>query len=298
MSAPTLRPPRDDEARAVAELIDSEWPETLPEARLRREWDSPAIERDRDVRVAADEGEIVGCAQIEDLEGAHQRFWLWLHGETIEPLLEWAERAAHERASGVARILSGAWSSNAGILAALQERDFRRVRASFRMGIELDAELGTAVFPEGVRIRTFARGDERAVYAAHMETFEDSWEHVQMSFEEWAHWTLEREDFDSTLWFLALARGEVAGIALCRPDEGDPGVAWVSILGVRRPWRRRGLGRALLLHAFLELRRRGFRRAVLGVDAESLTGAHRLYEGVGMHVLHRFEIYEKELRPA
>jgi ribosomal protein S18 acetylase RimI-like enzyme len=53
------------------------------------------------------------------------------------------------------------------------------------------------------------------------------------------------------------------------------------------------LGRALLLHAFAELRRRGFRRAGLGVDAESLTGAHKLYESAGMHVEARFDVYEK-----
>ena len=41
------------------------------------------------------------------------------------------------------------------------------------------------------------------------------------------------------------------------------------------------------------IRRRGFRRASLGVDAESLTGAHKLYESVGMRVERRFDIYEK-----
>jgi ribosomal protein S18 acetylase RimI-like enzyme len=69
----------------------------------------------------------------------------------------------------------------------------------------------------------------------------------------------------------------------------------VRLLGVRRPWRRRGLGRALLLHAFGEFRRRGFSRSALGVDAESLTGANRLYERAGMHVAARFDIYEKVL---
>jgi ribosomal protein S18 acetylase RimI-like enzyme len=49
----------------------------------------------------------------------------------------------------------------------------------------------------------------------------------------------------------------------------------------------------LLLHSFAEFRRRGLRRAGLGVDAESLTGANRLYEEAGMHVSARFDIYEK-----
>jgi ribosomal protein S18 acetylase RimI-like enzyme len=74
-----------------------------------------------------------------------------------------------------------------------------------------------------------------------------------------------------------------------------PGVGWVGILGVRRQWRRRGLGRALLLKALQEFRSRGFREVGLGVDAASLTGATRLYESVGMRVTAQFDIYEKQL---
>ena len=68
------------------------------------------------------------------------------------------------------------------------------------------------------------------------------------------------------------------------------------MLGVRRPWRRRGLGRALLLHAFGEFRARGKRGAGLGVDGLNPTGAVRLYEQAGMHVARRFDQYAKPLR--
>ena len=68
------------------------------------------------------------------------------------------------------------------------------------------------------------------------------------------------------------------------------------MLGVRRPWRRRGLGTALLRHSFRELRARGCERARLMVDGENLTGAVQLYERAGMHVARRAERYWKELR--
>jgi ribosomal protein S18 acetylase RimI-like enzyme len=68
-------------------------------------------------------------------------------------------------------------------------------------------------------------------------------------------------------------------------------------LGVRRPWRKRGLGLALLNHAFGEFYLRGKRKAGLGVDAENLTGALKLYEKAGMHVHKQFDMFEKELRP-
>ena len=56
---------------------------------------------------------------------------------------------------------------------------------------------------------------------------------------------------------------------------------------MRKPWRRRGLGETLLRAAFRELYLRGRRRVGLGVDAENVTGALRLYERVGMHVMRR-----------
>ena len=100
--------------------------------------------------------------------------------------------------------------------------------------------------------------------------------------------------FDPTLWFVAEEGDEIAGVALCSwHQSGDPQFGWVNVLGVRRPWRKRGLGLALLLHAFAEFGRRGATRVGLGVDAENTTGAVRLYERAGMSVARRNDTYEK-----
>ena len=135
---------------------------------------------------------------------------------------------------------------------------------------------------------------ERAVYEADEETFRDHWGFMPGTFEDWSHWTFEREGFDPSLWFLAMDGAEIAGFALCA-DEKEQG-GWVHVLGVRRAWRRRGIGLALLYHAFAEFYRRGIRAVYLGVDAQSLTGATRLYERAGMHVVRQYRSYEKELR--
>jgi ribosomal protein S18 acetylase RimI-like enzyme len=90
---------------------------------------------------------------------------------------------------------------------------------------------------------------------------------------------------------------EVAGISLCLPSSAeDPELGWVDSLAVRKPWRKRGIGLALLQHSFAEYYRRGKRKVGLGVDAENLTGALRLYERAGMHVQRIFDQFEKELR--
>lgn len=277
----SLRAPADEDAAAIAAMRSRFSPESFSQERLQREWSEPGFDRDRDARVA--DG---GYAAVEDFGDG--RAWIELHGERPGPLLEWAL----ERAPGN-RLFCGAWEGNEAVLRAVEAAGFRLVRHSYRMATELDGTAPAAAVPAGVELRAFRHGDERAVYETQMETFEDSWEHVHMPYERWLHWTVERPGFDPGLWLLAVDGERIAGIVLCRIHEEDPATGWVTILGVRRAWRRRGLGEALLRAGFAELARRGCRRAVLGVDAQSLTGAHRLYERAGMHVAARFDVYER-----
>jgi ribosomal protein S18 acetylase RimI-like enzyme len=134
------------------------------------------------------------------------------------------------------------------------------------------------------------------------EAFQDSWGYVKRPEEEgfarFEHRVIQDPAFDPTLWYLAMDGEEIAGVAGCDPQTGeDTEMGFVSVLGVRRLWRRRGVGLALLHHAFGEFHRRGKKRVGLGVDADSLTGATRLYERAGMHVARQIVTYEKELRP-
>ena len=91
---------------------------------------------------------------------------------------------------------------------------------------------------------------------------------------------------------------EIAGFSLCRSQSWeDPQVGWVSVLAVRRPWRQRGLGMALLQHSFGALYQRGKTMIGLGVDGQNMTGALRLYQKAGMSIYRQHNLYEKELRP-
>jgi mycothiol synthase len=169
------------------------------------------------------------------------------------------------------------------------------------MRMQLDAPPPTPEVPAPIEIRTFDPLNEaHAVHAALAEAFEDHWGHGFPSFEQWRHHTIDGGPrFDPELWFVAHDGDEVVGVAACLGSTArDPEAAEVDDLGVRRAWRRRGIGRALLLTAFAEFHRRGVPRAELGVDSESLTGATRLYERAGMHVAFQWEFWEKEVRPA
>ncbi|MGH2479754.1 MAG: GNAT family N-acetyltransferase, partial [Ktedonobacteraceae bacterium] len=119
--------------------------------------------------------------------------------------------------------------------------------------------------------------------------------HLSDNFEDWYQRSITNaEKFDPSLWFVAVVGDEIAGISLCDYYLDD---GLVGTLGVRRPWRRKGLGLALLYHSFGEFYRRGTHTITLGVDSQSLTGATRLYERAGMHILLSYDAYEKELRP-
>ena len=279
----TLRSPTEEDVPEVVRLMSEHWPEPADEDLVRRTWSSPGFQLEHDARVDG--------ASYVDVEALGEgRVWIDARGRPSADILDWAEARGREKAK---RLFAGGWSSNEPLLEALERRGFRLIRHSHRMTIDLDDPTPEPGWPEGLEVRSFQPGDERAFYEAHQETFEDSWEPIEESYDEWTHWLLEPPAFVPELWFLAVEDDEPAGFAICHPHSGDAELGWVRILGVRRPWRKRGLGRALLLHAFAEFRKRGLLRAGLGVDAESVTGANRLYEQAGMHVATRFDIYEK-----
>jgi ribosomal protein S18 acetylase RimI-like enzyme len=271
----------------VAELAGVNSPETVDVIWVEREWTEPGFDLAADARV--DDG---GYAGVWDGRG---KAWIDLVGAPGDELLVWAEDRAREK--GLSRALASHWSDQRPVQELLERNGYARVRSNWRMLIDLADANEQPVWPEGVTVRTFRPGDERTFYDVHQESFADHWEHEQHDpYEEWAHWLLQPPLFQPELWFLAEENGEPAGIAMCNRREPElPHRGHVNILGVRRPWRRRGVGRALLLHAFQQFKRAGLTEADLGVDAESLTGAHRLYESAGMHVSARRDIYEKQL---
>lgn len=173
---------------------------------------------------------------------------------------------------------------------------YDQIRSSFRMTIDL-GDLDRPEWPDGIAVPPYGAADEQVVHAAQQEAFRDHWEHREEPFGEWREWMVESPSFDPTLWFVARDGDEIAGISLCRiSPSGDERHGFCSVLAVRRPWRRRGLGLALLLASFVEMERRGMTRASLGVDAENLTGAVALYERAGMRVERRADCWQKELR--
>lgn len=226
---------------------------------------------------------------LPDHEDARIRAYLLSQGEA------WA-RQQMEKAPPEARIYLQCWIAGKNEEANrwyLEQPDFAEIRRAWEMQIEMTTPPPAPIWPEGVTLRPFvAERDTEAVFEADNEFFKDHWGHLPQNYDQWRHWTVDRADFDPTLWIVAYAGKQIVGITL--PKDGER--AWINDVAVARAWRGKGLGLAMLYQAFGEFYRRGRYKIGLGVDAQSLTGATRLYERAGMHIAQEDIIYEKELR--
>jgi ribosomal protein S18 acetylase RimI-like enzyme len=224
-------------------------------------------------------------------------------------LLEWAEiraREAIERCPEGARVSMHLQTtpSHKATVDLFERHHLRPVRFSWFMMRSLDGVLPVPIWTANIRIQSYKEyPDLETILKAVDDAFKDHWGHVDRSgdaerIERFRHSIESNEEFDPSLWYLAMDGDEIAGVALCNPSLGaDKNVGVVDQLGVRRPWRRQGLALALLHQVFGEFQQRGYKQVGLGVDAQNLSGATRLYKKAGMQVTHEFAVYEKELRP-
>lgn len=175
----------------------------------------------------------------------------------------------------------------------LEREGYEPARYFWRMDFKLSEAPPSPAWPEGIEVQPLVASEgERRFYATLEEAFSDHWGHVPVSFASGKKRRM-RHGFDPGIWFLAVADSEPAGAAISSISEG---VGCANSLGVRRPWRKCGLGLALLQHAVGEFHRRGLRRVALGVDSASPTGTTRLYERAGLTVAQQHATYAKKLR--
>jgi GNAT superfamily N-acetyltransferase len=316
-----IRPFTLDDGQAVVDLFNAYsqhiygWKDSELDEMI-NDWTAPGVDLEEITRVVEDsQGNIIGYIDVYDLTEPHVTKYVWgvLHpnhwDESLyNAMLTWAEDCARNRVSLApenARVVinHGTPSQDKQRNAALCQYGYQLVRNYYRMMIEFDHPPQQPVIPEGLRIVSIDLEKElKDALIALEDGFSDHWGFVERPIEDvlpqWEHYIQNNKDFDPTLWFLAKDGDQIAGI--CRNSgkmTEDPDMAWVSQLCVRKPWRKKGLGMALLLTAFNEFYRRGKKRAGLGVDADSLTNATRLYEKAGMHVTQKYDTYELELRP-
>jgi mycothiol synthase len=294
-----VRAPREDEAPALARLLEEHALAAFGESELSddevRHWFTlPGIW----IRVAERDGRIVGYADVvaRDETARLEVDIRTLDREAAEALLVAAEQHGRHRVAAGAVLRGVAQGADPVLPDAFGAAGWGPIRHSYQMRIELSEDRPEPRWPDGISVRTFRAGEEERVYEAQMDAFADDWDFRRQPLEQWRAFGVEHPRFDPSLWWLAEDGDELAGVALnAWHFSGDPAFGWIAVLGVRRPWRRRGLATALLQHSFRDFRSRGAMRVGLGVDAENTTGAVRLYERAGMQAVRRNDTYGKVL---
>jgi GNAT superfamily N-acetyltransferase len=198
--------------------------------------------------------------------------------------------------------VGGTIASNTAAQELFAENGYSVTRYFLEMERVLDTPVAIDAFPDDVTVRTM-RGieDIEVIVDPLVDAFRDHYGHTdstrESEVEQWHRWRGTEEWDDSLVWIVEAGGAPVAVNVSITSLGARTDTGYVASLGVVRDWRGRGIARALLTTAFAELQRRGKRVVALHVDAESLTGATRLYESVGMHECQRNLEFTHEIRP-
>jgi mycothiol synthase len=307
-----LRPAKWDDLEGVAKLIldvctaDGDPVVAVTAEELANEWKNPRFRLEDDAWVVeTQEGQIVGYEEFYNRHGhaslqgdgyVHPEFMGQGIGTALLRSLDARARKEVPLAAPDLRVfIRNGMSIGDSVSCKMHEAEgYQAIRYSWRMEIKLSEPPGEPEWPEGIEIRPFdLEKHNRLVQEAHEEAFSDHWGHTPETLEQWTRHMIEREAFDPALWHIAWDGDQVAGYSLCRYRMG---IGYVGTLGVRRAWRKQGLGMALLMHSFGDFYKRGMQTVGLGVDAQNPTGATRLYQKAGMQIAAEYVIYEKEFR--
>jgi mycothiol synthase len=209
-----------------------------------------------------------------------------------------SERVPIEDPAGRVLLRAHAEESEIGHRTLLERRGFDPIRHFFLMRRPDLDDIPDARIPDGLAFRPVRPEDHRAIWEAEDEAFRDHWgahAHTDHEFEV----TFGQSELDTDLWVVAWDGDQVAGVVqtwVWTEENERLGVkrGWLEKISVRRPWRKRGLGRAMTAAALAKLRDVGMSDAMLGVDSENPTGALGLYEALGFAVYQRSIAYERD----
>jgi ribosomal protein S18 acetylase RimI-like enzyme len=275
----------------------------------------PHFDPGQDVLIAEVDGQMVAYSRVtwRELEASGERIYFmdwsirpeW-HGQGLEKTFLHADQERlrqiirqqdREAAFSGARLFEAqAIDSQPEVARVLEEDGFQVVRWSALMTCADLQNVPDVPMPAGLEVRPVTAQHARPIWDALLDAFHDHPGYSEPSEDDYATWR-QNSQFQPELWQVAWEGDQIAGMVLnyvTRNSAGDePGTAWTEDVCVRRPWRQRGLARALLARSMSMFRELGFIRTSLGVDLNNLQGANRLYESMGYRRVRLFTAYRK-----
>jgi mycothiol synthase len=179
----------------------------------------------------------------------------------------------------------------------LQQTGYTTIRQFIDMVRPNLQRLPRPPLPPGIEIRPVMPEHYPLIWEANVEAFGDHWgarQHTEKDYQAW----LGQSTFDPTIWCVAWEGSQVAGMVLNFIDHGANHQlgrrrGYTEDVCVRRPWRRRGLARAILARSLQMLKEQGMTEAALGVDTDNPSQALRLYRSFGYEPTQHTTLYNK-----
>lgn len=318
-----LRPYVHGDAAALADLNNADsaadnlpWRTTAEEMGNWFARATPSFDATRDAHMLELDGRVVGSCDVEwvDTTDGFREFRI---GCALLPEVRrrgigrWLLRLNEELAAvrlgeqpTERPVMFGSWTPDqrVGKVALLEGEGYTPARYFFDMMRPTLDEIVLPPMPEGLEVRPVADDQFRQLWDADVEAFRDHWGGFDGSDARYQTWLADPK-FDPSLFVVAWDGDEIAGGVLNEINEAENAAfgrlqGWLASVFVRRPWRRRGLARALVMRSLAVLRERGMTSAGLGVDADNANEALRLYTECGFEVEFRSAAYRKPMVPA
>jgi mycothiol synthase len=268
----------------------------------------------RDLIIAEVDGTLVAYARVywQDLvEGgrSYEHFGFvdpaWQRRGIGGAMLRHNEARLREIAAGHPGV-TPKWLSSEGVETAagnsalMRREGYETVRYWYDMVAPSLDGIEPTPMPEGLQIRSVTREQYRRIWDASAEAFRDHWGMAEWAEADWERFLADPDNADPRFWRIGWEGDEIAGVVMTTvPVEENRAHGrrrvYVASVSVRRPWRRRGLARALLSSSLVAAREEGYTSASLGVDTDSPTGATDLYRSLGFAPEKTFVTYRKPL---
>ncbi|HSM25408.1 MAG TPA: GNAT family N-acetyltransferase [Anaerolineaceae bacterium] len=312
------RPARMEDAVTVADLFNLCSQEIVGKnefesGELSAGWDVDSLDLNKDTIMVFEGEKLIAYADVWGILPPYVRVNSWVR---VHPayknhgigwaLNQWAESRAREITAQADKGLQTFTVNYINVkeqeaMKLLTDLGAKPVRYSWVMEAELPDQIKQQSLSEIIKIRPINQSEYPQIYHLKEEAFEDHWGHIDTTEEEglkeFQSEHIQDPNYDPELWFAAEVNQEMVGFIFgnkATPFGEDYG--WVSILGVKRAWRKHGIGKALMLHFFQKIKEKGSKKVGLSVDTDSLTGATKLYESVGLRVIEQYVRLEKILR--
>lgn len=260
-----------------------------------------SIKIDADAWIAlAGDNELIGYGFVEVTGADRMDTCIFVHpqhknrgvGSLLLQKVEERAQALARGMEGTKKLMNQVPFTNTAAKNLVESNGYQFSRLFERMKIELEGQTASSVVPDGISLRTFEPDrDEEALFSLYDETFRDTWGYTAKDYSKWIA-QKKGVDYDPSLWLMVWKDDLPIGFLMSRMQ--DDGLV-IDLLGVKREYRKQGIGKALLLHAFGLAYQRNQKTIILYVDTDSLSNANRLYQQAGMRPHSQTAVYKKEL---